>query len=52
MDWADLFNFHDSLYVVKFHWVWMLVALGSGVWVGWYTGEAGRAGTGKTERGE
>lgn len=44
MDWSDFLNFHDSLYVVKFHFVWMLVALGLGIWVGWYTGSGKSAG--------
>lgn len=33
----DFFNFHDSYFVVEYHWVWMLVDLGLGIWAGWYT---------------
>ena len=33
----DFFNFLDSYFVVEYHWVWMLVALGLGIWAGWYT---------------
>ncbi len=33
----EFWNFHDSMFVVQHHWFWMLVALGLGVWVGWYT---------------
>jgi hypothetical protein len=32
---TDFFNFHDTWYVVQYHWFWLLVALGLGVWVGW-----------------
>lgn len=31
------FNFHGSWFVVEHHWLWMLVTLGLGIWVGWYT---------------
>lgn len=34
---TDFFNFHDSWYVVGYHWVWMLLALGLGIWTGWVT---------------
>ena len=33
----EFWNFHDSMFVVQHHWVWMLVTLGVGIWVGWYT---------------
>jgi hypothetical protein len=33
----DFWNFHDSLFIVRHHWFWMLVALGLGIWVSWYT---------------
>ena len=33
----EFWNFHDSAFVVTHHWFWMLVALGLGIWVGWYT---------------
>ena len=29
------FNFHDSWYLVQTNWVWLLVALALGIWVGW-----------------
>jgi hypothetical protein len=29
------FNFHDSWYLVETNWVWILVALALGIWVGW-----------------
>ena len=32
---TDFFNFHDSWFVVGYHWIWLLVALGFGIWVGW-----------------
>ncbi len=34
---TDIFNFNGTLYVVTHHWLWMLVALGLGIWTGWYT---------------
>jgi heme/copper-type cytochrome/quinol oxidase subunit 1 len=34
---TDFFNFHDTLFVVGFHWLWLVVALALGIWVGWYT---------------
>lgn len=45
---SDFFNFHDTWYVVQHHWIWILVALGLGIWFGWATagrrkdGEAGK----------
>jgi hypothetical protein len=27
----------DVLLLMRHHWTWMLVALGLGIWVGWYT---------------
>ncbi|MEI8179885.1 hypothetical protein [Aestuariivirga sp.] len=39
---ADALNVTDTLFVLRFHWLWMLVALGLGAWVGWRTaGEGG-----------
>ncbi len=35
---TDFFNFHDTFFVVRYHWFWMCVALALGIWVGWYTG--------------
>ena len=32
-----LFDFTGTLFVLRHHWFWMLVALGTGVWVGWHT---------------
>ena len=40
----EIFNFHDSFFVVQFHWFWMLVALALGIWVGWYTAISRAAG--------
>lgn len=39
----DPFNFNDTFFLVQGNWVWMLVALGLGIWVGWVscTGEPG-----------
>lgn len=34
---TDIFNFHDTFYVVTSNWFWMLVALGLGIWFGWAT---------------
>ena len=31
----ELFNFHDSWFLVEGNWMWMLVAMGLGIWVGW-----------------
>ncbi|MFT3986350.1 hypothetical protein [Aestuariivirga sp.] len=31
------FNFHDGWYVIQQNWVWILVALAIGLWVGWVT---------------
>ena len=39
----DLLNFAGTLFVLRFHWFWMLVALGLGVWVGWRTAGEGAA---------
>jgi len=32
---TEIFNLHDTWFVAQSNWVWMLVALGLGVWVGW-----------------
>lgn len=37
---TDFFNFHESWFIVESNWVWMLVALGLGIWVGWRTSAA------------
>jgi hypothetical protein len=34
---TEFFNFHDSWFVVEYHWVWMLLALGIGIATGWVT---------------
>jgi len=31
----ELFNFHDTFFLVQGNWLWMLVAAGLGIWVGW-----------------
>lgn len=42
MEWfEDAANFTGTLYLLQFHWFWMLTSLGLGTWVGWRTaGEA------------
>ena len=37
-------NFTGTLFVLYFHWFWMLVALGLGIVVGWRTAGEGGAG--------
>lgn len=32
---TELFNFHDTWIVAQSNWVWLLLALGLGIWVGW-----------------
>jgi len=39
---TDFFNFHDSWYVVEYHWVWMVLALALGIWTGWVTAAGSR----------
>lgn len=34
---AEPLNFTGTLFVPWFHWIWMLVVLGLGCWVGWRT---------------
>jgi len=34
---ADALTFTGTLFLLQVHWFWMLVALGLGVWVGWFT---------------
>ncbi len=34
---VDFWNFHDTLILAQENWVWLLVALGSGIVVGWIT---------------
>ncbi len=33
----EFFNFNDGWYVVQHNWLWLLVALALGIWVGWRT---------------
>lgn len=33
----ELFNFHGGWIVAQANWVWLLVAMGLGIWVGWRT---------------
>ncbi|WP_421695375.1 hypothetical protein [Aestuariivirga sp.] len=35
------FNFTGTLYVLQFHWFWLLVSMGLGAWVGWRTAAEG-----------
>ncbi len=37
----ELFNFNGTWILVQGNWVWMLVALGLGIWVGWASCSAG-----------
>jgi hypothetical protein len=39
---VDFWNFKDAWIVVEHNWLWMLVALGLGVLVGWRTSDAPR----------
>jgi hypothetical protein len=32
---TELFNFHGTWQVVEYHWVWVALALGVGIWSGW-----------------
>ncbi|MFO1130819.1 MAG: hypothetical protein U1E16_02200 [Hyphomicrobiales bacterium] len=41
---ADALNFTGTTVLLRFHWFWMLVALGLGAWVGWRTGGEGEGG--------
>jgi hypothetical protein len=41
----DVFNFHDSWIVAEANWLWLLVALGLGIWVGWKTQRPGTSET-------
>ena len=34
---ADVLDVTGTLFLVRFHWFWMAVALGLGAWVGWRT---------------
>lgn len=38
----DVFNFHDTWYVVTSNWFWVLVALGLGIWFGWATSDGNK----------
>lgn len=33
---ADAFDFSGTLFLVRFHGVWMLASLALGAWVGWH----------------
>ncbi len=33
----EFFNWNDSWIIVQYNWIWMLLALALGVWVGWRT---------------
>lgn len=33
----DALTFTGTLLLLRIHWVWMLVAMGLGAWVGWRT---------------
>lgn len=38
---ADGLTFTGTLFLLRFHWFWMLMAVGLGAWVGWRSaGEA------------
>ena len=32
---ADLLDFTGTLFVLRFHWFWLALALWLGAWVGW-----------------
>jgi hypothetical protein len=34
---TEAFNFHDTWFVFEANWVWILAALGLGIWMGWAT---------------
>ncbi|MGE0237558.1 MAG: hypothetical protein AB7F09_20490 [Parvibaculaceae bacterium] len=34
---VDFWNFHDTVFLAKENWPWLLVALGLGIIVGWMT---------------
>jgi hypothetical protein len=34
---ADFWNFHDTVFLARENWIWLLVALALGVIVGWMT---------------
>lgn len=34
---SDFLNFHDFWFTFTSNWVWVVVALGLGVWFGWAT---------------
>jgi hypothetical protein len=38
---TEFFNFHGGWYVVQHNWLWLLVALALGIWVGWKTNTNG-----------
>jgi hypothetical protein len=39
---AEILNFHGALYMLGYHWIWLAVALGLGLWTGWQTGDGRR----------
>lgn len=40
---TELFNFHDTWIVAQANWIWLLAALGLGIWIGWRSCTSGRA---------
>jgi hypothetical protein len=34
---VDFWNFHDTVFLARENWIWLLVALGIGIVVGWMT---------------
>jgi hypothetical protein len=34
---SDSLNFSGTLFLLWFHWFWLVVAMGLGAWVGWRT---------------
>ena len=34
---VDFWNFHDTVFLAKENWLWLLLAMGLGIIVGWMT---------------
>ena len=34
---VDFWNFHDTVFLARENWIWLLAALGLGIIVGWIT---------------
>ena len=34
---VDFWNFHDTVFLARENWLWLLMALGFGVVIGWIT---------------